>query len=163
MSEANPKKRLFAVLLLVLAGSGFLAYGSAQFLGNNKGWDIIQVGSTEQLHCGEDFMISYCLGQGEASASAEKRALSILYTDAAQKAYAMFDTDADSEGYANLYHINTHPNEILEVDEGLYDVFRKVEQYDSRFLYLAPVYEYYENLFYNRDETAYLLYTGEGN
>ena len=52
------------------------------------------------------------------------------------------------DGVKNLYYINQHPNEEIEVEEVLYQAFSLLEKYGNRAIYLAPVYIQYKNLFW---------------
>lgn len=152
---------IFVALFLVM---GAFAFGSAlnSLLGANSGWNTIEAKCTGP-NCSDDFVFKYNLGSSGGDALAERRALTSLYSDACQKAYDMLNVDADSEGNANLFRINSHPNEELEVDKDLYAMLKKVQNSKSRYIYLAPVYEYYDNIFYCNDDTLAKEFDGAYN
>ena len=51
-----------------------------------------------------------------------------------------------------MAYINAHPNEEIEVDEPLYRVFELINKYDSKQIFLAPLYADYYNLFSSEDD-----------
>jgi hypothetical protein len=127
-------------------------------LGSSEGWEEISVSASAELNCGDDFTFRYHLGAGETSATAERKALTVVYTDIMESAFRMFSAEETFEDVINIAYINQHPNEILEVDEPLYEAFELVKSYGNRIIYLAPVYEEYENLFYCNDEVETVSY-----
>ena len=89
----------------------------------------------------------YNLGAGEASASAEKRAVEGIYTEAAQTACQLFSGDVEYEGMNNIAYLNQHPNEVVEVDPALYEAFELLNRSGVRLQYLGPAYEIYNGIF----------------
>lgn len=156
LSDRKTKLRLVLVILLILAAAGAFVYGVMSGLGKEPGWTTIEVNSSAGLNYGDEFVFQYYLGAGDLSATAENKRISALYTDAMVKAYQLFTNDGESGNLHNVYYINRHPNEEIEVDALLYHAFETCEAYGNRNLYLAPVYEQYDSLFYcNEDwETA---------
>lgn len=153
LSEKHVKVRLAAVVLLLLLGAGALAYGVAGWLGGESGWREIEVSSSAEMNYGEEFVFLYDIGSSGVSAATESRALEKLYTEASVQAYRLFNNDQLQEGVNNVYYINHHPNERITVDEALYEAFAQIQETGSRYLYLAPAYEIYDNLFYSNDDS----------
>ena len=116
-------------------------------------WTEISVGSSSEINCSADFTLLYRLGQNGVSASAENRALTSIYTDITVKAYRLFNADEHFEDITNIYDINEAPNSVLTVDPVLYDAFSTLERLQSRALYLGPIYDRYENLFFCQDDS----------
>ena len=139
------------ILFLVIAGSAF-AYGISALFTADPGWQVIEVSSSAAANCGGDFTLLYELGASGTAATAEKRALVTVYTEAAVTAYRLFSTYESFEGVTNVYALNQHPNEILTVDDVLYKAFGLLERYGDRTVYLGPVYELYNGLFFCQDD-----------
>ena len=153
LSEKNLRVRIVAVILLiVLAGSAF-AYALISFISKESGWVAIKVKASSERNCSNEFVFLYCIGASGASASLENKALTSLYTDATVKAYKLFNNDEIFDGVNNIAYINKHPNEIIEVDEVLYNAFSLLERYNCRSLYLAPIYTEYDNMFACEDDS----------
>ncbi len=154
LSSKHLVLRIAAAALLLLIGAGALAYAFGNFMSGEDGWREIEVSASNELTCGSDFVFSYNIGASGASASAEARAVTALYTQAATHAYRVFDTVQSWEGVGNLYDVNHRPNEIVEVDPVLYGAFSLLEKYGSRAIYLGPVYAVYQSLFFCQDDGA---------
>lgn len=138
---------VFAVVAVIAFTRGVLA-----MLGREDGWATIEVSSSAGLSCGQDFVFRYYLGAGGLSATAEGKQITSLYTEACVKAYQLFQNDTYGGGLCNVYEINRRPNEELTVDALLYEAFAKCVAYNDRTIYLAPVYEMYDSLFYCSDD-----------
>ena len=52
----------------------------------------------------------------------------------------------------NIYYLNQHPNEEVVVPEALYDAFELLESYKNRNIYLAPIYMYYDDIFFCKED-----------
>lgn len=153
LSGEHTRGRLIAVILLLAVGCTALAYAFGQFMSPQSGWQEIQAGTGEGVTCGEDFVFLYDLGSGGVSASVEGRAITTLYTQGCRRAYQVFQTMEGYEELGNLWDVNHCPNEAVEVDEVLYRAFETVQRSGDRTLYLGPVYERYEDLFYCIDDS----------
>lgn len=146
LSTKHKRLRVILAVAFLAVGVIAIAYGVANLSSKDPGWSEIEVSSSE-LNCGDDFIFLYCLGQGEASATAEYKALAACYSDAAEYAFRMFTNDVEYEDVRNLYYINRHPNQETEVDDCLYQAFSLIQESGDRSLYLGPVYEQYNGLF----------------
>lgn len=72
------------------------------------------------------------VGAAGVNATAEKKALTLLYTDSIVKAYKMFSMDESFEGITNVYDLNRHPNETMVVDDALYHAFELIAETGNR-------------------------------
>lgn len=153
LSEKNVKQRWILIVVFLLIAVGALGYGLHALLSTEPGWVEIEAVS-ENMHCGEDFIFSYCLGRGEMASANEKRLVTALYSEAAVNAYRWFDRYQSFDGVVNLQYINTHPNEVLTVDPVLYQAFAKVLADGNRRLYLGALCEEYEVLFFGFEHYA---------
>lgn len=141
--------RLLAVILLLAFGSASLGYAVLNLVSPSApGWTEIEA-ETSGLSCAGDLTFLYELGVSGRSASSEQKALTALYTSLAEKAWQLFSNAEDTEG---IRYLNDHPGESVQVDAALYKAFEKVEASGDRRLYLGPVAEIYDNLFYCQDD-----------
>lgn len=152
LSWKNYRVRIIAAAVFLVAGVWLLARSVAGLLGTDPGWQVIEAASGAEAGCAAEFTFLYDLGAGELSAAAEKRALTAAYTEAAVAAYRLFNADESFEGVTNIQDLNRHPNEVLTVDEALYEAFALLERYGNRSVYLGPVYETYGGLFSCEEE-----------
>ena len=152
LSEKHIGLRVILAVLLLFLGAGCFAYAISSLFSGSDGWCRIDSNATE-YHCGEDFTFLYCLGQGDLSSTTEKKAITALYSDATALAFQQFTNDVEYEGVHNVYDINRHPNQELEVDPLLYNAFALVAEYGDRSIYLAPIYAQYDDLFYCTDDS----------
>lgn len=83
----------------------------------------------------------------------EEKAVRTLYSDAALKAYRLFNESESFDGITNVSVINQNPNKELLVDKVLYDAFSLIDELDSRYIYLAPVYARYDDIFFCTDDS----------
>ena len=61
------------------------------------------------------------------SAADEYKAVSTFYETELNRVYRLFDIYREYEGVVNLYTLNRHPGEALEVDAVLYEAFEQME------------------------------------
>lgn len=152
LNEDNSKRRLLFALLMLVIGGAALAYGFWQLVTPQSGWQVIEVSSTAGPTFADDFVFLYRLGDTEVSPTAERKAVSEIYTQLCRDAYEQFHNEESFEGVSNLYAVNRHPNEELTVGKALYDALSAVEASGSRYIYLGPVYDRYEGVFYCTDD-----------
>lgn len=158
LSEKNPQWRFIAFLVVVTIAVFAFGYGLTSLLNGEAGWREIEVSSSKDMNCSGDFVFQYYVGGSGASASADQKAVTALYSDACIKAYQLFTVDVEYEDVHNMYYLNQHPNEAVEVDPVLYQALEKAMAYNNRNLFLAPIYEQYENLFYCNDDVETVNY-----
>ncbi len=152
LSDKNIGWRLgFFILFVVIAGTSFASCVNS-FFSKDPGWYQIKTNSSDEAHCGNDFIFMYNLGVSQ-DATKENRALTILYTEACEMAHKLFHNKESFEGVNNVRYINEHPNEVIEVDAGLYKAFSVLDEYENRNLYMAPVYNQYDEIFLCQDDS----------
>lgn len=140
-AELSEKNRTLRWILII----GFSAIALISFviglravLVTEPGWEMVESASTE-VNVSADFVVSYCYGQTQEDASAEKKRLTMLYSDATEDAYRIF--------YEGLAPISANVNQPVKVDPALYEALKLVQRYGSRHLYLAPIYAEYNRIF----------------
>ena len=163
LSDKNTKQRLIAVIVCLLVASAAFIYALNGLMTTDSGWTSIEASSSAETNCGDDFIFQYYIGASGVDATAERKALTILYTDIMVKAYEIFHNDESFDGVTNVYDINQHPNETLEVDPALYNALEEVVESGRRELYLAPIYQEYKNLFFCNDDSETVNYDAVQN
>lgn len=158
LSEKNPRIRMIAVILLAIIGAMLLSYAFVNFLNKEEGWSEITANSSSELSCSEEFVFSY-----DVSGDVDSKQIRSLYTETCIKAYELFSTDAEFDELYNMAYINAHPNEEITVDEVLYNAFEKLKDKNDRAIYLGPVYDYYDNVFFCTDDNQLADYDGSLN
>lgn len=150
LSDKNRTVRwiLIAVLLVVAAVAVIIGLMSA--LQTPAGWQAVEA-STTNRNCSDEFILQYEYGAGEKSASAESKALELLYGKASEEAWLLFYNEAGASALNGLYAVNQHPNEEITVDSRLYTALAQLQENGSRALYLAPVYDAYDRVFHSAD------------
>ena len=143
LSEKNIKLRVILMIVFLLLGAGAIAFGVRSCIAAEKGWQKIEV-TSNAYSLSYDFILFYNIGETDKNASSEKKSVAATYTKAAQEAYRLYDEYAP-EGW--LLKINSEPGKAVEVDPELYSALQKITENDSRLLYRAPYYEYYELVF----------------
>lgn len=150
-------KWILLIILVALALTAF-AYGINSALSKESGWTEIEVNSTSEINCGEEFVLMYNLGASGTLATVENKAITNLYSESSMKAYQLFTNDVEYVGINNISYINSHPNEEIEVDEVLYQAFSLIQEYENRNIYLAPIYVQYDDMFYCNDDSEIVYY-----
>lgn len=153
LKDKNNKGRLALVILLLIIGIGAMGYGLMGLLTTEKGWREIKANNTQEMNCSNDFIFMYNIGASDISPTAENKALTNFYTDATVDAYKIFTSDEGFEDIDNIYTMNQNPNKELEVDKALYEAFELLQEYGNRYIYLAPVYAQYDDMFFSTDES----------
>ena len=94
-----------------------------------------------------NFRLSCYYNDGKKENANLNKAITKLYTQLCNKAYALFHETRTSDLIVNLKDINSNPNEDIRVESDLYNVFKTILDNDSKVIYYGPVYDTYSNLF----------------
>ncbi|MCC8167895.1 MAG: hypothetical protein LIO37_00935 [Clostridiales bacterium] len=146
LSTRNMRIRLVAVIVLIVIAVGAFVNGIYSWLSVDAGWYEIEVGSSAETLEAQELYFYYNIGTGETGAYTEYRSLISSYTNLVDEAYKLF-SDESFDDCSNLYYLNHHVNESVTVDDALYEAFELLEEYESRYIYFAPVYATYESLY----------------
>ena len=138
LSDENRMLRIILLVVFLVIAIVSFYIGIRAVLDTEPGWEAVECASGE-VNCSSDFMFSYCYGQTEENPSVEKKRLSNLYSQLATDAWRIFNTD--------VLTLNEQVNKTVTVDPALYDALALFDQYNSRYLFLAPVYSEYAHLF----------------
>ncbi len=153
LDENNIRRRVILVILALIVAGVAIGYGISQLTSSNRGWNVIEVNSSSQRNSGNEFTFNYFLGEN-GSSTAERKALVTLYTRLCEEAYKEFDIYNDYNGYHNMCYINSHPNETVNVSDTLYNCLEKLNNYDNRYMFMAPIYETYVSVLYADSDTS---------
>lgn len=157
LSDKNRMLRI--ILLCVFLGIAIvaIAIGVSDFLSVDPGWQEVDAIS-DSTNCSGDFTLQYYFTDSGAAATAVKKDLVSIYSDACHKAYQLFTPDQAVEGMNNVYAINHAVNKELEIDPVLYEAFALLEEYGNRNIYLGPVYQMYNNIYFSTDDDTALYW-----
>lgn len=152
VNEGQVKARIILLILAIVIA--IVAFGWVIFSRTHvdTGWREIEVTSDGTMNCSQDFQFNYYLGGSGMSAAAELKAITLLYTQATEDAYAIFNARELSPELNNLFQLNLNPNKAVKVDPALYRALETVSSLDSRYLFLAPMYTEYNSLFFCNDD-----------
>lgn len=140
-------RRAILTLIFVAIAIASFSYAVWQLNNADSGWTEIKVDSTSDVNLGDSFTLEYNLGQNGVSSTAEKKALTPVYSQAMVNYYRLFSHNNIYKDVNNLYYISCNPETEIVVDEDLYYVFEMLKKYDNRAIYLGPALSYYTAIF----------------
>lgn len=135
-------------LLLALISIFFVIYS---LVTKEEGWDTVSPSSSVG-NCSSDFVFQYEFGRSELSASKESKNLQTEYTTLTTQAYRLFNSDECFDGVYNPAYIATHAGEDIVVHPALYHALEALTENGGRYLYFAPIFSVYEDLFACADD-----------
>lgn len=119
-------------------------------LKKDTGWREVTVKTGESLKYGAPF--TFWFQMDRSLAGADFRALSEVYDEAVVRAGEIFDP-YEAHGEINgVYAVNHAVNLKIKVEPELYESFSLLKERNARWIYLAPLYEEYDNLLYAGDD-----------
>lgn len=147
LPEKHIYLRIACAALLVILAAVFISRAMAGVFEKPGGWTTIEPEPSKESNGSLELMLQYELGRDQSSPAAEQKKIAKLYTDACGEAYRIFSNTNEFPQEHNVWYLNQHPNESVTVAPALYEAFLMLEQYQSRYLYFAPIYEQYRGLF----------------
>lgn len=151
LSDKNRTVRWVLIVLLLVVAAVAIVTGLMAALETPAGWQTVKVDSAN-LNCSEEFVLQYEYGAGEASPTAESKALKALYGKAVEDAWKLFFNEAGDTDLVGIYDINQNPNREIRISEDLYQALLQLE--GTRVLYLAPIYAEYNRVFFSENDTV---------
>ena len=121
-------------LILAIVGIGLGIYFAVR---QESGWQLVEPRDSAKTNCSDEFNFYYYLNGKASENKTESKAVQNKYTELTVTAYQLFTPYEEIADVNNIYYINRHYNEEIEVDEVLYNAFEKVAS--SRFIFGAPV------------------------
>lgn len=163
--ELNEKNVKLRIVLLILSFCVIIASIIGIIVGLNKhdsGWSIIEAQPVSEYSCADDFVLYYNLGVTDLSSKEEEGLISAEYTKAIEYSYKLLNKYKEYDGINNLYYINNHPNEEIEIDGFLYSSLQNICT-NSNILYTSPIVDMYEALFSANSDVEAIKYCPETN
>ena len=113
-------RRFIIMLIFVVIAVASFAYAIWMLNNADSGWTEIKVDSTSDINLGDEFTLQYNLGQNGVSPTAEKKALTPVYSQAMVNYYRLFNPNNLFTDVNNLCYISYNPETEIVVDEDLY-------------------------------------------
>lgn len=157
LPEGNIKLRMILIVVLLSIAVVAVVFGLVSALKTEPGWQEVEVTSSE-LNCSRDFVLMYEFGMDGLDATSEYRNVTRMYTELTEFAFRIFSADTEVENLGNVWYLNRHPNEEVAVAHELYQALELVTEYDSRYLFLGPVYDVYDPVFLAETSAEAALY-----
>lgn len=147
---------LIVVLLAIACVAIFISVGSS--LKVEPGWQKAEVDS-EKVNCSLEVTLMYDFSDYSVNDSTDAlKKLNALYTTLTEDGYAIFTASDYETEFHNVRYLNDHINEKVSVDPVLYKALEQIVKYDSRYPFLAPVYEEYDRIFLQSNEEDAMRY-----
>lgn len=157
LPEGNIRLRMILIVVLLSIAVVAIVFGLVSALKTEPGWQEVEVTSSE-VNCGQDFVLMYEFGMDGVDATTQYRNVTRMYTELTEFAFQIFSADTEVEGLGNVWYLNRHPNEEVAVAHALYKALELVAEYDSRYLFLGPVYDAYDAVFLAETPVEAALY-----
>ena len=143
--QKHVKLRVLLFVTFIILAVVCFAIVMVSLLKVEAGWFAVPVDSSSVQNCGGDFVFTYYFEKNQDKQYRQQ--VGAKYTEASENAYALFNCDKEIEGVKNVWYINNHPNEDVQISASLYNALKLFDNADNRFLYYAPVYAVYNQLF----------------
>ncbi|MBQ9211372.1 MAG: hypothetical protein IJ153_06695 [Clostridia bacterium] len=148
--EENPTGKRIAGALVALAVAGLALFFALRGLTQvDAGWTWIEGDSAEGPVT--EVRLWAELGAESDSPLTERRYLTKLFSQASRELYTLFTPYEIVSGVQNLWWINHHPNEEIQVDPRLYGALRESAE-AGRQIFLGPVYEIWDGVFFSESD-----------
>ena len=157
LSEMNTKLRWILIVVLLSIAVVSIMIGLTSMLNTEPGWQAVEV-SSDQASCGGDFVFQYDFTDYGSGATAQFKALTTVYSDAAVNGYRVFSAEVLEDGLLNVAYLNAHVNEDVAVDPALYSALELVAKYGDRHVFTAPAIVEYNRMFLCETEAEAALY-----
>ena len=146
------KRRIVLAVLFFVIGLAALSYGIVKVRTAKAEWTEIKISDASDTNIAGDFTFQYHLGESGVSATSEKKVLTRMYSAEMVELFRLYTATKYVEDVNNVYEINRHPNQELEVDPRLYHALKVSAEKGGRSLYYGPYYEYYNSLFFAEED-----------
>lgn len=145
LDDKHVKLRIILIVVFIIIAGVFIGITLSRQFGTKAGWTTIEVTYDENNNSG-DFVFQYELGTKNISLTSEKNQLSKIYTESLIKIYQLLDEVNEYQTLKNIYYINKHINEEIEVDSVLYESLKNLN--NTRYIYQSLIFNQYSNMFY---------------
>lgn len=144
--------------MLAAVGISALVWAVNGLITKEPGWTEIEADSSGEPTCAADFNLFYNAGADGSDPTAQIKTLTALYTDVSADAEKLFSVTAHDDDIHGISLLNANVNKQVTVEKEVYDALLLFKESKSREMFLAPVYEQYNTLFFcSSDEEAETL------
>ncbi len=147
-TDKERRIRILFVIIFAVIGIVALTYAISGLIRHESGWQTIQADQVNTGALDKEILFQYYIGNSGFGVSGELKKVKQMYSELLRQSHQLFNASETFPGVYNLAYLNEHVNEIVKVDQVLYDSFEKLERHQSRALYLAPIYELLEYAFF---------------
>lgn len=152
LTENNPRKKIIIIiiaLVIALIAFGFALNG---LLNGSTRWNTMTADSASGITCESQVSLQYNL---TGVSTPDRKRLSLVYSKATEDAYAVFNPSQHFDSLdGNLFDISKNAGKKIKIDAGLYKALELSEKYNNRYIYLAPLYQVYDDLFMCEDDSS---------
>ncbi len=142
LPEKMSRKRQAAIVVFLAIGLFFIGLGIHMSRVKETGW--VEVEANSNAGCSAELSFRYY----NDGSDIDFDVLSTKYSELCTRADAIYNEKDPGIEIGGIYMLNSHPNEIVTVEQELYQTLSVLQECDNRVIYLGPVYETYEGLFH---------------
>lgn len=151
ISEKHSGGRFALFIIFLVVGIGSLVFFAVSYFIPRPGWEIVRARPEAERFSG-DLVFSYYFTKSDSKKY--RNALSECYSDAVTAAAKLFDAESPYPDVNNVCYINENLGEWIPINPALREAFGKITESGNRYLYFAPVYEYYKSVFLADSDVA---------
>jgi len=151
LSSKNLSLRLFFIGLFIFLAIASIGYGLIKMTKMDPGVYTVEIGSGYDANDGKNFSLNCYIYNRDYYND-----VTDIYSTAQVEAYRIYSVDYVYEG--NINYINKHPNEVIKINERLYN---DLKSFDSRLLFLGPIYQIYNGILYCADDNELAYFDKE--
>ena len=159
VSKQHLVLRIVLLVVFIMLALFFFGYFIFQFLNPEEGWTLVE---SDSSYANTSSIIDFYYDFDKVSI-ADKKDIKRLYTEASVNAFRIFDEKNAYDNYNNINTLNTHPNEIIEVDKALYKALKIINDSSSRFMYYEPMFIYIESVANSENDSDAKTYDSKYN
>ncbi len=157
-TDKERRIRILFVIIFAVIGIVALTYAISGLIRHESGWQTIQADQVNTGALDQEILFQYYIGNSGIGVSGEIKQVRQVYSELLRQSHRLFNASETFPGVHNLAYLNEHVNEVVKVNQVLYDAFEKLEKHQSRAIYLAPIYELFEYAFFAEFDTEAAMY-----
>lgn len=146
LEEKPSRRRVVGFAIAAAAACLALFFAIRALVRVDAGWTWVDLSNSDGPVC--DVRLWADLGAGTDSPLTERRFLTDVCSTASREFYTLMNPYEIASGEHNLWWINHHPNEIIEVDPRLYNALKQSVS-AGRWVFLGPVYEIWDGVYFS--------------
>lgn len=147
--------RLILFILVLVCFGVFIAIAVSSFRAK-EGLKEIKADYSTAVGNPDDYKLYYYLEKNDKFTIAQmEKEVATIYSNAVDEIFPLLDSTNEYENIKNIYYLNMHINEVIEINPILYGILNDMYLKKSDFLYLGTVYQLWNNLIYSNN-TEYI-------